>query len=637
MRAIDDLRRALDASRVVAIDPDGRARIDEAIERARTLLASAGPPRLVVAITGGTGAGKSTLINALAGRSIAVAAATRPTTTSLHVYHHRDLPPDVIPPWLREEAAFTAHAEPSLANAVLIDTPDLDSFVTEHRRLTRALLKAAGLVLYVFTPDKYADERVWSVLREEKEFSSCAAVLNRIDEVAPGEVPSILADIRERFAGVGVNDVPVFATSARDHAPGGDGVHRRHDSFPALVAFLEHERRDGDLARQRRAQRERAVEAVRTAIAASVPRAIDTHLSRLDRATDERIDAAVGELDATIDERLSALTDALRPVAVLAGRASFWGPLRAWLAVGDFVRYGLPGMARRAVAGFRGTGTRAPIDLGATAATEISRRIARDLQALQDRLYEWGLPVARWQALAESIDAAPIADRVADEIASRFQLASARRPLAVRVVAWVLSAVAFVVSLVVSGAALWEIGRRLVRGEIAAFDVLLDAGALLVLAFVLLGALSMLVGARGPNVHRLRREVLRDVVGGRIASVVDTYRGELVRELERLEVPVDEMMALAHDGPGDGGPDRRDAVRSPSDDPRAGDAPESPTAPDGAPDPNDTDPGDGSPGPADDGRTDPPASAGEREAYAGSLAARMARAAERGRSGDSGR
>ena len=53
------------------------------------------------------------------------------------------------------------------------------------------LLKAAGLVLHVFSPQNYRDERTRSVLREEKRFSACAVVLNKIDLVTPEELQAI--------------------------------------------------------------------------------------------------------------------------------------------------------------------------------------------------------------------------------------------------------------------------------------------------------------------------------------------------------------------------------------------------------------------------------------------------------------
>src|SRR5579872_6325037 len=83
-------------------------------------------PLLVVMLMGGTGVGKSTLLNALAGGGIAQASFQRPTTRDPVVYYHESVKPDRLDPALRH-CRLAPHDRPALEQKILVDTPDLDS------------------------------------------------------------------------------------------------------------------------------------------------------------------------------------------------------------------------------------------------------------------------------------------------------------------------------------------------------------------------------------------------------------------------------------------------------------------------------------------------------------------------------
>src|SRR3954451_11386514 len=92
-------------------------------------------PMLVVMLMGGTGVGKSTLLNALAGGSIAQASFQRPTTRDPVVYYHESVKPDRLDPALRH-CRLMPHDRPALEQKILVDTPDLDSTEIANRDRT---------------------------------------------------------------------------------------------------------------------------------------------------------------------------------------------------------------------------------------------------------------------------------------------------------------------------------------------------------------------------------------------------------------------------------------------------------------------------------------------------------------------
>src|SRR5437899_648622 len=83
-------------------------------------------PLLVIMLMGGTGVGKSTLLNALAGGSIAQASFARPTTRDPVVYYHESVKPDRLDAGL-QQCRLAPHDRPALEHKILVDTPDLDS------------------------------------------------------------------------------------------------------------------------------------------------------------------------------------------------------------------------------------------------------------------------------------------------------------------------------------------------------------------------------------------------------------------------------------------------------------------------------------------------------------------------------
>jgi 50S ribosome-binding GTPase len=108
-------------------------------------------------LVGGSGVGKSTLLNAIAGDQLAKTSEFRPCTSVPMVYQ----PPGVkldFPGWERTTGSALEHL-------VIIDTPDSDTVVKEHRGLVIDALNQCDLILICGSPEKYLDEATWSLLR----------------------------------------------------------------------------------------------------------------------------------------------------------------------------------------------------------------------------------------------------------------------------------------------------------------------------------------------------------------------------------------------------------------------------------------------------------------------------------------
>lgn len=178
---------------------------------------------LLAVVGGSTGSGKSTLVNSLVGQEVTRPGIIRPTTrASVLVHTERDTRwftgKRVLPDLSRvvdEEGAVddpgsvrlvgTDALPPGLA---LLDAPDIDSVVQANRVLSKQLLAAADLWLFVTTAARYADAVPWDLLREASERgTSVAVVLNRVP-------PEALQEIRVHLATMlrdqGLGKAPIF-------------------------------------------------------------------------------------------------------------------------------------------------------------------------------------------------------------------------------------------------------------------------------------------------------------------------------------------------------------------------------------------------------------------------------------------
>ena len=234
---LEDLRQTLDALRFPLDLPQAPDAREEAVDLRHQLddyilprYASLDAPLLTV-VGGSTGSGKSALVNALVGRSVAQSSAIRPTTRTPLLVHHPDDRrwfdgPRILPELARVRGrGGDSHTELGLAEAdtlprglALLDSPDIDSIVEDNRRLAAQLLSAADLWLFVTTAARYADAIPWAMLDEAAARNIVVAiVLNRVPSGVGAEVRS---DLARRLTERNLDHAPLFVIGESDLGEG---------------------------------------------------------------------------------------------------------------------------------------------------------------------------------------------------------------------------------------------------------------------------------------------------------------------------------------------------------------------------------------------------------------------------------
>lgn len=203
---------------------DGRVVVARAGERV-----ALSAEHTVVALAGATGSGKSSLLNALVGREVARAGVQRPTTgEALAVVRGAGAEP--LLDWLGVRQRHALPDEPGRGGLVLLDLPDHDSVVREHRVRAEHLIARVDLLVWVVDPQKYADaalhERYLRPLARHADV--LVLVLNQADRLDRAETDAVLGDLRRLAAEDGLGPVRALAVSART----GDGL-------PDLRALLD--------------------------------------------------------------------------------------------------------------------------------------------------------------------------------------------------------------------------------------------------------------------------------------------------------------------------------------------------------------------------------------------------------------
>ncbi|MCU1515552.1 MAG: hypothetical protein JWQ75_273, partial [Pseudarthrobacter sp.] len=191
---------------------------------------------LLAVVGGSTGAGKSTLVNALVGHPVTRSGAIRPTTRQPILLHHpteaawfegqrvlptlsrirgyvtnSPVPANTAGP-LPDPGAMSSLvlvADPAVpAGIAVLDAPDVDSISDDNRKLAGQLLAAADLWIFVTTANRYADAVPWKLLLDAASRDITVAVV--LDRVPPGAEAEVSEDLRGLLDREGLGGARLF-------------------------------------------------------------------------------------------------------------------------------------------------------------------------------------------------------------------------------------------------------------------------------------------------------------------------------------------------------------------------------------------------------------------------------------------
>ncbi len=202
-----------------------------ATDESRQVFADEQGKPLVVAFFGGTGVGKSSLLNRLAGEEIAKTGVERPTSREVTLFIHESIQlgslPDELPV---EQIRVARHHEQQWRHVAWIDMPDIDSIEQNNRLLVEQWLPHIDLLTYVISPERYRDHRGWRFLQSQGAGHGWVFVMNQWDRGDPRQIDDLTSLLNDN----GFADPVLFRTICKQ--PASESV---IDDFDQLVNCIQ--------------------------------------------------------------------------------------------------------------------------------------------------------------------------------------------------------------------------------------------------------------------------------------------------------------------------------------------------------------------------------------------------------------
>ena len=228
-RELDQFLDLLSQPALFSFTAEGRQSLRTGANDLSQKLASIESSFLTIGLLGGTGVGKSTLMNALAGSEIASTSHRRPHTDQVLIYRHGEA--NALPALSLKDIPYreVTHEAKSIKQILLCDLPDFDSLMGEHRKQVLGFMEHLDVLVWVTSPEKYADGRFYEFLRlSPKARQNFYFVLNKVDLLFEGEMlqkgyeqmARVERSFREHIRENGIGDPILYAFSAQEALDG---------------------------------------------------------------------------------------------------------------------------------------------------------------------------------------------------------------------------------------------------------------------------------------------------------------------------------------------------------------------------------------------------------------------------------
>jgi len=185
---------------------------------------------LVAAFFGGTGVGKSSLLNRLAGQAVARTGVERPTSREVSLYMHESVRVSQLPSHFPlDQVRIARHPDADARQILWVDMPDIDSVEAHNRELVLNWLPRIDVLIYVVSPERYRDDKGWRLLREHGGDHAWLFVMNQWDRCQDVQ----LEDFRRLLGLAGFRDPIVLRTDCRPNP-----IEPKPDDFTELQRLL---------------------------------------------------------------------------------------------------------------------------------------------------------------------------------------------------------------------------------------------------------------------------------------------------------------------------------------------------------------------------------------------------------------